>query len=90
MYYPLYERQIMMVGRVGFEPTVLFRDAIMSRGPATNTASGPSFKYYMLLSDCCQANFYQDLSSQALPGSGADCACFNNLSLSGLLFNSVK
>jgi hypothetical protein len=47
MYYPLYERQIMMVGRVGFEPTVLFRDAIMSRGPATNTASGPSFFYCM-------------------------------------------
>jgi len=31
-----------MVGQVGFEPTVDFRRAIMSRGPATNTASGPS------------------------------------------------
>gem|GEM_PF-5561083 len=30
-----------MVGRVGLEPTVDFRRAIMSRVPATNTASGP-------------------------------------------------
>jgi hypothetical protein len=36
-----------MVGQVGFEPTVLFRDAIMSRGPATNTASGPSLYNYL-------------------------------------------
>ena len=32
---------IYMVGRVGFEPTTLFRDWIMSPGPATNTASIP-------------------------------------------------
>ena len=43
-----------MVGRVGFEPTVLFRDAIMSRGPATNTAFGPSFKHCMLKKNLCQ------------------------------------
>ena len=54
MYYPLYERQIMMVGRVGFEPTVLSRDAIMSRGPATNTASGPSCLNYTWVQFICQ------------------------------------
>lgn len=32
----------MMVGRVGFEPTVDSRRWIMSPVPATNTASGPS------------------------------------------------
>ena len=34
-----FHTDIYMVGRVGFEPTMLFRDWIMSPGPATNTAS---------------------------------------------------
>lgn len=31
-----------MVGREGLEPTMSFRWSIMSRLPATNTASGPT------------------------------------------------
>ena len=32
-----------LVARVGFEPTVDFRHSIMSRGPATDTASELDF-----------------------------------------------
>lgn len=35
-----------LVGPVGFEPTVGFLRSIMSRVPATNTASDPSSLYY--------------------------------------------
>lgn len=38
-----------LVGRVGFEPTTLFRDWIMSPGPATNTASIPTYLLYYIL-----------------------------------------
>ena len=41
MWHALSSYSIYMVGRVGLEPTVDFRRAIMSRVPATNTASGP-------------------------------------------------
>ena len=54
MYYPLYERQE-MVGRVGFEPTMDCRLSIMSRVPATNTASGP-LNYCMLIYLLCQSS----------------------------------
>ena len=41
-----FHTDIYMVGRVGFEPTTLFRDWIMSPGPATNTASIPVYLLY--------------------------------------------
>ena len=46
-----FHTDIYMVGRVGFEPTTLFRDWIMSPGPATNTASIPSSVYYSKILD---------------------------------------
>lgn len=41
-----------LVQRVGFEPTMDFRHPIMSRGPATNTASVAKHNYLKLF-PCC-------------------------------------
>ena len=59
-----------MVGRVGFEPTMLSRDWIMSPGPATNTASGPLFLYCTTELIYCQALRSRPTPPGAVRGSG--------------------
>ena len=56
-----------MVGRVGFEPTVLFRDAIMSRGPATNTAFGPYYKTYTTSNGISSSSILASMVSSRSP-----------------------